>query len=60
MTLDFYFGLAVGAIHIIVDYFTSRLNKKLWVEKKVHWFFVSLGFDQFIHCATLIYLKGIF
>lgn len=40
--------------HTITDYFTSRLNSKLWTEKKVHWFFVSVGFDQFIHFTTLI------
>lgn len=40
--------------HTITDYFTSRLNSKLWNEKKVHWFFVSVGFDQFLHFAQLL------
>jgi len=40
--------------HTITDYFTSRLNSKLWNEKKVHWFFVSVGFDQFLHYAQLL------
>ena len=40
--------------HWITDYFTSRLNTRLWNEKKVHWFFVSIGFDQFLHYAQLI------
>src|SRR3990167_8829389 len=34
------------AAHFITDYFTSRLNSKLWSAKKVHMFFVSVGFDQ--------------
>lgn len=40
--------------HYITDYFTSRLNSKLWEEKKVHWFFVSVGFDQFLHYLQLL------
>ena len=39
--------------HTIQDYFTSRLNAKLWEEKKVHWFFVSIGFDQVLHYGQL-------
>ena len=54
MTLNPMFGLINGLIHIPVDYITSRINSKLWADKKVHWFFVSVGFDQFIHFVTLI------
>jgi len=39
--------------HTITDYFTSRLNSKLWAEGKVHYFFVSIGFDQWLHYAQL-------
>lgn len=39
--------------HWITDYFTSRLNSKLWAEKKTHWFFVSVGFDQILHYIQL-------
>ena len=51
--------------HTITDYFTSRLNSKLWSEGKVHNFFVSVGFDQVLHYVQLFttyyYLKnGIF
>ena len=41
--------------HTITDYFTSRLNSKLWKEQKVHWFFVSVGFDQFLHYTQLLF-----
>lgn len=49
--------LANGVLHFIVDYFTSKLNTYLWNKKEVHWFFVSIGFDQFIHyiCLLLTY-----
>lgn len=39
--------------HTITDYFTSRINAKLWEEKKVHRFFVSIGFDQVLHYIQL-------
>jgi hypothetical protein len=46
-------------LHWITDYFTSRLNSYLWKKQQVHWFFVSVGFDQFIHytCLLLTYNK---
>jgi len=46
--------LAINLIlHFIVDYFTSRLNSKLWQAKEIHWFFVSIGFDQLLHYSCL-------
>jgi len=39
--------------HTATDYVTSRINSKLWADKKVHWFFVSVGFDQLLHYAQL-------
>ena len=54
ITIPFTFVGATFLCHTITDYFTSRLNSKLWAEKKVHWFFVSIGFDQFLHYLQLI------
>ena len=51
-SLAFFFVTFV--FHTTQDYFTSRLNKKLWAENKRHWFFVSVGFDQFLHFAQLL------
>lgn len=39
--------------HTITDYFTSRLNRKLWEQGRTHAFFVSVGFDQVLHYAQL-------
>jgi len=39
--------------HTITDYFTSRLNSKLWAQGNVHYFFVSIGFDQILHYIQL-------
>lgn len=39
--------------HTITDYFTSRINSKLWKDGKTHLFFVSIGFDQILHYIQL-------
>ncbi len=41
-------------IHTATDYYTSRVNKVLWDNKEVHNFFVSIGFDQFLHFTQLL------
>lgn len=48
-----YFGMITFVVHTITDYFTSRLNSKLWSAGKVHYFFVSVGFDQVLHYGQL-------
>lgn len=58
MTPLFFFGfkfaLINGLLHFCVDFVTSRVSSKLWEQKKVHWFFVIIGLDQFIHSTCLI------
>ncbi|MFA9239452.1 MAG: DUF3307 domain-containing protein [Candidatus Paceibacteria bacterium] len=48
-----YFLLITFVCHTVTDYFTSRLNSRLWKQKEVHKFFVSIGFDQFLHYVQL-------
>lgn len=48
------YALGNGILHWCTDYVTSRFNAKMWAEKKVHWFFVGVGFDQFIHYTCLL------
>ena len=48
-----YFCMITLVTHTITDYFTSRLNSKLWAGGKVHYFFVSVGFDQVLHYGQL-------
>jgi len=48
-----WFPLITFICHTITDYYTSRLNSKLWSEGKVHHFFVSVGFDQVLHYIQL-------
>lgn len=48
------FSVITFTCHWITDYFTSRLNKRLWEKGDVHNFFVSIGFDQWLHYVQLI------
>lgn len=47
------FAVVNGIIHFAVDYVTSRVSSKLWADGKIHWFFVTIGFDQMLHAITL-------
>lgn len=47
------FSFITFITHTITDYFTSRLNSKLWAKGDVHNFFVSIGFDQVLHYVQL-------
>ncbi len=42
------------ALHLITDYFTSRLNSYLWRKEMRYWFFVGIGADQLIHYTCLL------
>ena len=50
------FVVITGLLHFVTDFFTSRATAYLWDQKKVHWFFVMIGFDQLIHFFCLILL----
>jgi hypothetical protein len=47
------FAFITFIAHTVTDYFTSRLNSKLWAKGDVHNFFVSVGFDQVLHYIQL-------
>lgn len=53
ISLSFKFAIITFVAHTITDYFTSRLNAKLWAKGDVHNFFISVGFDQVLHYAQL-------
>lgn len=48
-----FFVLITFIAHTITDYFTSRLNSKLWAKGDTHNFFISVGFDQVLHYIQL-------
>ena len=47
------FALWMLSTHYVIDYVTSRINKRLWAEEKIHDFFVCIGLDQFLHFVCL-------
>ena len=47
------FGIIQFVTHTVIDWMTSRINKKLWEDGYVHEFFVMIGFDQLIHYIIL-------
>lgn len=55
-TLNPVYGVVLGLIHYPVDFITSRKNRDLWSRGETHWFFVNVGFDQFIHLLTIVLL----
>ena len=53
-SFDYFFAmLLIFSLHWVTDYITSRLNSKYWRLKKIHEFFVSVGFDQVLHYFQL-------
>jgi hypothetical protein len=48
------FGVINGALHFVVDFFTSKITSSLWGKKELHNFFAVIGFDQLIHNITII------
>lgn len=54
------FPIVTFVCHTATDYFTSRLNSKLYAKGDVHNFFVSIGFDQWLHAAQLLLTYQLF
>ncbi len=48
------YAVANGAMHLGVDFVTSRITAALWKSQKIHWFFVVIGVDQFLHQVCLL------
>jgi len=48
------FFVLVFFTHFCIDFVTSKVNHRLWAQKRVHDFFVSVGFDQFLHFVSLV------
>lgn len=47
------YAITNGILHFATDAITSRINSRLWADKKVHYFFVGVGADQLVHTWTL-------
>lgn len=53
LLLGWKIALLNGIAHWLIDYVTSRVNARLWAAQQRHWFFVCIGFDQFLHVSIL-------
>lgn len=42
-------------LHFITDFITSKISAYFHKSNQRHWFFVTIGFDQFIHQFTLLF-----
>lgn len=49
-----------GAAHLIIDGITSKITSYFYKENKMHLFFSTIGFDQFMHMCILIWSVNYF
>ena len=49
----FIFGLLNALSHWIIDAISSQFTSYFWKKEQRHWFFVTIGFDQFLHMFCL-------
>lgn len=48
------FVVITFCLHYAIDYTTSKINSNLFKKGNLHLFFVSVGFDQFLHIILLL------
>ena len=48
------YALINGGLHFVTDFFTSKLNASLFEKEDKRWYYSGIGFDQFIHGASLL------
>jgi len=47
--------IVVNAVsHFVIDAVTSRITGHYWAQERVHAFFVTIGFDQFLHMTIAV------
>jgi len=44
-----------GGAHLVIDFITSRITSYLYKENKIHSFWSTIGFDQYLHTCIFIY-----
>lgn len=48
------FAATNGVAHFAIDYVTVRVGYRYWTKERMHGFFTTLGFDQFLHVAIMV------
>ena len=63
LPFGFYFAVANAFLHGLQDHYVWRLYGKRFTRKgrgyhywNDYWFYATIGFDQFLHAATLVVL----
>ena len=49
-----------GGAHLIIDGITSKITTYYYTNNKIHAFFSTIGFDQFLHTCVLILTVQLF
>ena len=52
----FFYSVLNGFFHFFIDNITSKINSYFYIRDERHWFFTSIGFDQFLHLSILVSL----
>lgn len=42
--------------HVLIDFVSSKVTSYFWLKEDRHNFFVTVGFDQFLHFSILVYI----
>lgn len=54
MIFGWKFAIANGIIHFVIDYYSSKITTYFYLKEDRHNFFVTIGFDQWLHHITLM------
>jgi len=55
-------GMMIGGLfilffsHLLIDFISSKMTSYYWQKEDRHNFFVTVGFDQFLHASVLVYI----
>lgn len=52
-------ALVNAVAHFVIDAVTSRITSRLWTQERVHGFFTTIGFDQFLHMTVAVATLGL-
>lgn len=52
--IAFLFAVLNGLAHLLTDWITSNITSYAFKEKKMHLFWCTIGFDQYMHVAVLL------